>query len=93
MRLFIMTLIAWIGARIARRTSPGVYWTAIVLAALLFGAGHLPLAFATWGVGAVNVARTLVLNGSAESCSAGSSGAEVSSTRCSRTSRRTWWCT
>jgi len=62
-RLFLMTLIAWIGARIARRTSSGVYWTAIVLAALLFGAGHLPTAFGIFGTGAVNVIRTLLLNG------------------------------
>ena len=36
---------------------------AIVVAALVFGAAHLPAAFAIWGFGAANIARTLVLNG------------------------------
>jgi hypothetical protein len=62
-RLFVMTVLAWIGARIAGRKSGAVYWSAIVLAALILGAAHFPLAFAVFGTGFVNIARTLILNG------------------------------
>jgi membrane protease YdiL (CAAX protease family) len=43
-RLFLVTFFVWAGARLLRRASPSatMYATAIVLAALLFGAGHLP---------------------------------------------------
>jgi membrane protease YdiL (CAAX protease family) len=45
LRLFVMTLLVWLVARLRRR-SPGaaLYWSAVVVAALLFGAGHLPAA-------------------------------------------------
>lgn len=62
-RLFLMTLLLWIVARIGKRTPrPGTYWGAIVAAALLFGAGHLPAAAQVWGLDAVVVARTVLLN-------------------------------
>lgn len=63
LRLFLMTLLVWIVARV-RGTKPGpaAYWTAIVLAALLFGAGHLPAAHHIWGLDAVVVLRTIGLN-------------------------------
>lgn len=64
LRLFLMTLIVWTFATISKRTpSPAVFWTAIVIAALLFGAGHLPAAAAIWPLDQIVVARTLVLNG------------------------------
>ena len=68
-RLFFLTLFAWIGARLTRvrpgeRPGAGVLWTAGVLAAVLFAAGHLP---AVQVIGlpldALMVTRTLVLNG------------------------------
>jgi hypothetical protein len=66
LRLFLMTLLAWIGWRLfARRRVPvprAVYVAAIAISALAFAAGHLPLAIEIWGFGAANVARTLVLN-------------------------------
>jgi len=63
-RLFFMTLVAWILWRVSGRSArPWVYQTAIVVAALIFGAAHLPATFAIWGFGAANIARTLVLNG------------------------------
>ena len=40
-----------------------MYWAAIVVAALLFGAGHLPAASKIWGLEAIVVLRTLLLNG------------------------------
>ena len=64
LRLFLMTGLVWIGARLRRdRTaSPWLYWSAIVLAALLFGAGHLPAAAAIWPLTGMVVFRTLLLN-------------------------------
>ena len=48
LRLGLMTLFAWIAGRIrstnAGHTTPAGMWVAILLAALLFGAGHLPAA-------------------------------------------------
>lgn len=69
LRLFLMTLVAWtLTWLVARRRGfdgtlpPGVAWAAILVAALLFGAGHLPTAAAVWGLDAGVVARTLLLN-------------------------------
>lgn len=64
LRLFLMTLIVWTFAKLAKRApSPAVFWSAIVIAALLFGAGHLPAAAAIWPLDTVVIARTIVLNG------------------------------
>ena len=42
-RLLLVSLFVWIGARLARSTpAAGIYVAAIVFAALLFGAAHLP---------------------------------------------------
>ena len=64
LRLFLMTLVVWIGARLRRRspTAP-LYWLAIVATALLFGAGHLPAAADVWPLTPLVVLRTLLLNG------------------------------
>ncbi len=63
LRLFLMTLVVWLVARTRRRAAPAAaYWGAIILAAVLFGAGHLPAAAHVWGLDAVVVARTLLLN-------------------------------
>ncbi|KAF1689812.1 CPBP family intramembrane glutamic endopeptidase [Pseudoxanthomonas koreensis] len=64
LRLFLMTLLLWLAARLRGRTPPAwAYWCAIVAAALLFGAGHLPAAAQVWGLEPVVVLRTLLLNG------------------------------
>lgn len=70
LRLFLMTLIAWAATWLVRRRagfegalSPRIAWTAIVLAALLFGLGHLPAASLVWELDAGVVLRTLLLNG------------------------------
>ncbi|MDJ0705486.1 MAG: CPBP family intramembrane metalloprotease [Leptolyngbyaceae cyanobacterium MO_188.B28] len=68
LRLFFMTLLVWLGNWISRRNSRPptltVLWLANVVAALLFGLGHLP---ATAAVGiplnGLVVTRSLVLNG------------------------------
>ncbi len=62
-RLFVMTLIVWLFSAFGRRKPrPAMFWTAIMLAALLFGAGHLPPAAELWGWSAIVVFRTLLLN-------------------------------
>lgn len=66
LRLFLMTLIAWILWRIAfkSKTAPtaGVFWIAIVVAAVLFGAGHLPATAGIWPLTTLVVIRTIALN-------------------------------
>lgn len=41
-----MSLLVWLLTKIVRKSQPndGIIWTANIIAALLFGAGHLPLA-------------------------------------------------
>lgn len=64
LRLFLMTLLLWVVARVRGAKPPAwVYWVAIAMAALLFGAGHLPAAAKLWGLDTVVVVRTLLLNG------------------------------
>jgi hypothetical protein len=63
MRLFLMTLLVWAFARLRKSTPPtSVYWAAIFIAAVLFGAGHLPAAKQIWGLEPVVVLRTVSLN-------------------------------
>lgn len=63
LRLFLMTLLVWIVARIKGvQPRDATYWNAIAAAALLFGAGHLPAASHVWGLDATVVARTVILN-------------------------------
>ncbi|MBS0513850.1 MAG: CPBP family intramembrane metalloprotease [Proteobacteria bacterium] len=40
-RLFLVSVLAWLAARVCK-PSPAIYWFAIVVAAALFGAAHLP---------------------------------------------------
>ncbi len=65
LRLGVMTLFAWIGARLTRSfpARAGVIWTANLLAAILFGLGHLPAVAALEPLTGLAIARVLVLNG------------------------------
>jgi hypothetical protein len=65
LRLGLMTLLVWIGARLTRVTVPGpvVGWTAVVVTALVFGAGHLPATVTVLPLTPLVVARALLLNG------------------------------
>jgi len=82
-RLFLVSLLVWIGARFSRDgvAGAGIYWIAIMTAAVLFGIAHLPAAF-----------RHCTLCASSRSTRswvspvAGCSGAMASNTRCSRIS-------
>lgn len=62
----LLSLIAWVLHRLRRggasQAAAGVLWTANVLAALLFAAGHLPALLASVEPSALWVGRTLVLN-------------------------------
>lgn len=63
LRLFLMTLLVWVASRLSRGApGPGLHWLAIIVAALLFGVGHLPAAQHLWGLDAVVVLRTITLN-------------------------------
>jgi hypothetical protein len=63
-RLFLVTSLVWLLARCNRRVARSwMFVLAIVLAALLFGAGHLPAAFATGMAHApLPIARIVLLN-------------------------------
>lgn len=64
LRLFLMTLVVWTFVKLARRSpGPAIFWIAIALAALLFGAGHLPAAARIWPLDGVVILRTIALNG------------------------------
>lgn len=66
LRLFLMTLLVWLFARVAGKApTPTMYWTAIALSALAFGAGHLPAAAQVWPLDAVVVGRTILVNAAA----------------------------
>lgn len=67
LRLFLMSVLAWglskvAGTDSAGQTKPWPIAAAMVLAALLFGVGHLPAAFAIWDPSLLVVARTVLLN-------------------------------
>lgn len=66
LRLFVMSLLAWIGSFISK-TSDGkpttvIFWTANILAAILFGLGHLPTVSALVPLTTLVVIRTVTLN-------------------------------
>lgn len=67
MRLFLLSLVAWICGRWWKTSSglpsSGAFWIAIVLVALLFGLGHLPATSVITPLTTTIVFRALVLNG------------------------------
>lgn len=67
MRLFLMTLLVWIFYKIRRTeddkpTNIGM-WLAIIITAVLFGIGHLPITAALTTITPLVVARAILLNG------------------------------
>ena len=65
MRLFLMTLFIWIGMKIARQVKPSrtIIIISILLAAIIFGLGHLPVTAALTEITPIIIARAVVLNG------------------------------
>jgi hypothetical protein len=62
LRLFLMSAIAWLLAKLTRGSRGTLVVVANVVAALAFGAGHLPLAAHVFGLTTAIVVRTIVLN-------------------------------
>lgn len=60
LRLFTMTLIVYLASLIGLGDSS--YWVGIILAALLFGLGHLPAAIQAIGKTKIVIVRTILLN-------------------------------
>ena len=67
LRLCVMSFLVWLG-RLVSKTADGhpttaVFWIANVLAAVLFGLGHLPATAAILPITPTVVVRAVVLNG------------------------------
>jgi hypothetical protein len=62
LRLFFMTLVAWCLWKVVRAKLGAILVAANVVAALAFGAGHLPFAVQVLGATPALVVRTIVLN-------------------------------
>lgn len=67
LRLFVMSLLAWLGSFISKTTegkpTSAVFWTANILAAVLFGLGHLPATAMLIPLTPLVITRAIVLNG------------------------------
>jgi membrane protease YdiL (CAAX protease family) len=67
LRLFLFTLLAWLGKFISHteegRPTIGVLWTANIVAAILFGLGHLPATAMLIPLTPLVIARAILLNG------------------------------
>jgi hypothetical protein len=67
LRLFVLSLLAFLGKVVSHtpegRPTPVVLWTANVLAAILFGLGHLPATALLVPITPLVVLRAVVLNG------------------------------
>ncbi|HRQ22236.1 MAG TPA: CPBP family intramembrane metalloprotease [Anaerolineales bacterium] len=67
LRLFVMSLFVWLGSFVSK-TAEGkptsvVYWIAIILAAILFGLGHLPATANILPLTPLVITRAILLNG------------------------------
>lgn len=65
MRFFLMTLLIWIMTKVSRKTVPTDWsiYISIILAAILFGLGHLPITASITTITPLVVVRAIVLNG------------------------------
>jgi membrane protease YdiL (CAAX protease family) len=67
LRLFALSLLVWLARFLFRkpdgRPTATAFWTANIVAAILFGLGHLPLTSMLTPLTPVIVARAVVLNG------------------------------
>ena len=66
-RLFLLSLFAWLGTKLFQKREAGlsakVFWIANIVAAVLFGLGHLPSASLVMQITPAVVVMALVLNG------------------------------
>ncbi len=67
MRLFLVSLVAWLLGKFWKTPeglpTPGAFWCAIILVAILFGLGHLPITSVLTPLTPLLIARALLLNG------------------------------
>jgi membrane protease YdiL (CAAX protease family) len=67
LRLFVMSLLAWLGSFLSKtiegRPTSAVFWNANILAAVLFGLGHLPTTAMLIPLTPLVITRAIVLNG------------------------------
>lgn len=65
MRLFLMSFFIWIGMKLSRKNKPGkgVITVSIILAAVIFGLGHLPVTASLTTITPLVVVRAVLLNG------------------------------
>jgi len=67
LRLFLMTLIVWIISKFTKSKAPiknnNIMWISIIIAALLFGVGHLPATAGLISLTPLVIFRALLLNG------------------------------
>ena len=65
MRLFLMTLFVWIGMKVMKQTKPSKYVIiiSIILAAGIFGLGHLPVTATLTKLTPLIITRAVLLNG------------------------------
>jgi hypothetical protein len=65
MRLFFMTLFIWIGMKILKQTRPTstIISISILLAAMIFGLGHLPITASLTEINSLVISRAILLNG------------------------------
>jgi membrane protease YdiL (CAAX protease family) len=67
LRLFVLSFVAWILAKLTGRAKPSengiLMWSAIVISSILFGLGHLPATASLAVITPAVVVRAIVLNG------------------------------
>lgn len=65
LRLGLMSCLVWLGSKLTQRKPPNsaVLWIAIILTALIFGIGHLPITAQLVPLSPIVVTRALWLNG------------------------------
>ncbi|MEW6085306.1 MAG: CPBP family intramembrane glutamic endopeptidase [Chloroflexota bacterium] len=67
LRLFIMSLLAWLGSLINKtpegKPTSAVFWIAIIATAILFGLGHLPATATIIPLTPLVITRAILLNG------------------------------
>lgn len=65
MRLFLMSFFIWIGVKLFKQKEPSkiIIITAIFLAAVIFGLGHLPITASITEITPIVVSRAIILNG------------------------------
>jgi membrane protease YdiL (CAAX protease family) len=67
LRLLVMSLIAWLGSFVSKtsegRPASAIFWIANILAAILFGLGHLPATANILPLTPLVITRAILLNG------------------------------